>query len=203
MLAFTHHVLSWVGCAVKQPTYQRQTRGHRNTFHHTVSKPSELARLLPVIHWGPVRAPPGGYQWHPRPGMACAPSRLPPSRPCCMLAYAADTTICAVSRRGVGKRGRTSSPPLVWALGPKGWRRRRVAAVVWWGMLPGVSESHSITLSSWAPLRRAAGTSRSHLGRSGAWQGAAGLIQLLFKPWQQSAISVSQQEMQGGRQSTS
>lgn len=83
---------------------------------------------------------------------------------------------------------------------PGGWRRRRVA-VVRWGMLPGVSESHSITLSSWALLRRATGTSRSHLGRSGAWQGAAGRLQLLFKPWQQSSISVSQQEMQGPRQS--
>lgn len=83
---------------------------------------------------------------------------------------------------------------------PGGWRWMRVA-VVRWEILPGVSESHSITLSSWALLRRAAGTPQSHLGRSGAWQGAAGRLQLLFKLWQQSFISVSQQETQGTQQS--
>lgn len=41
--------------------------------------------------------------------------------------------------------------------------------------------------------------SLSHLGRSGAWWGAAGCLQLLFKPWQQSSISVSQQEMEGAK----
>lgn len=42
---------------------------------------AELARLLLVICWGPLRAPPGGYQWHPRPGVACALSRTPPPGP--------------------------------------------------------------------------------------------------------------------------
>lgn len=38
--------------------------------------------------------------------------------------------------------------------------------------------------------------SLSHLGRSGAWRAAAGRLQLLFKPWQQSSLSVSLQETQ-------
>ena len=158
---------------------------------------AELARLLLVVCSGPGRARPEGYQWHPRPGMACALSRMPPPGPnaCWPMLRTLPSVLPPV-----GKLANEPSPDS--GVRPGGWRRRRRrVAVVWRGMLPGVSESHSITLFSWALLRRAAGTSRSHLGRSGAWQGAAGRVQLLFKLWQKSSISVSQQEMQGAPQS--
>lgn len=158
-----------------------------------------LARLLLVICWGPVRAPPGGYQWHPRPGMACALSRTPPQALLHVGLRCGHHHLCCLPLVSWQTRLH-KQPSLDLGVRPEGWRRRRVA-VVRRGMLPGVSESHSITLSSWALLRRAAGTSQSHLGRSGAWQGAAGRLQLLFKPWQQSSISVSQQEMQGAQPS--
>lgn len=54
-----------------------------------------------------------GQAWYvlsPRPSI--------PPRVCCTLAYDADTTICAASRWLVGKRGCTSSPPLIWAFSP-------------------------------------------------------------------------------------
>lgn len=170
--------------------------------HFTTPSPSRAEQSLPDFCWssaegqwelllGDISGIPG-QAWHvlspgPPPGpAACWPMlRTPPSvlPPVGKLANEA-------AQAALPWSGRLA----------RGWRRRRVA-VVRWGMLPGVSESHSITLSSWALLRRAAGTSRSHLGRSGAWQGAAGRLQLLFKPWQQSSISVSQQEMQGAQQS--
>lgn len=169
----------------------------KSTFHYTISELSRACQTSAGHLLMATESPSWGYQWHPRPGKACALSRAP-SRLHAGLRCRLHHLCCLPLVSWQTKPHKQPTPDL--GVQPGGWRRRRVA-VERWGMLPGVSESHSITLSSWALLRRAAGTPRSHLGRSGAWQGAAGRLQLLFKPWQQSSISVSQQEMQGAQQS--
>lgn len=156
-------------------------------------------RSLPDFCWGPVRA----LLWGDIRGIPSQAwrvlSRTPTQAPLHAGLRSGHHHLCRLPLVGWQTRRHMQHSPDLGAL-PGSWRRRSVA-VVQRRMLPGVLESHSITLSSWAHLRRAAGTSQSHLGRSGAWQGAAGRLQLLFKPWQQSSISVSQQEMQGAKQS--
>lgn len=199
VLVFTQHISLGLAVHWNNPLIKGTHVGKEKHFSTLSLSWAELARLLLVICWGLVRAPPWGISEasQARHGM-CSPG--PPHRSllhaglCCGHHHLCGLPLVSWQTR---QHKQPSHDLGVW---PGGWRRRRVA-VVQWGMLPGVSESHSITLSSWALLRRAAGTSRSHLGRSGAWQGAAGRLQLLFKPWQQSSISVSQQETQGAQQS--
>lgn len=64
--------------------------------------PSWAEQSMPDVCWSSAKGKRellrGGYQWHPRPRLACALSRTPqPPRSCCILAYAVYATICAAS----------------------------------------------------------------------------------------------------------
>lgn len=185
-------LLLQVGSALKQPSYRRPVWVKRSISPHNL-----WTRLsLPDFFWLLLL---GGNQRHPRPSMACAHQEPPPtgSAACWPMLRTPPSVLVPIGKLA----NKAAQAALLWLVCESHSCRRRRVAVMWWGMLPGVSESHSITLSSWALPQRAAGTSRSHLGRSGAWQGAAGRLQLLFNPWQQSSISVSQLKCREHKQS--